>query len=170
MKHWVPINQGTLDLGRDETIRGVHVRVSSSPYDIPRAIRGYYCDDLGKFVIEFRYIEDEPLTKIKADDFTWFEKGSFTGRIYKISIDVDEASAEQVSLVVEEHNHDDVSRVIVDSPMASTAIFENTFERMRNTVDNLIKSKRETDNSRAISAALGQSHESLKESFQKIEN
>ncbi len=162
MKQWISVDQASLDLDHEETIRGVHVHMSASPYDIPEAITGYYCSDRERFIIEFRYADTEPTKKESANEYTDVVKGAYTGRVYQVCIDVESSSAEQVSLVVEEQAE---MQPAID-PRYSTASFDNTFERMKSTMDRFTSDSKKTGNIRAISAAIGQSRDRLKESFQ----
>ena len=101
MNSWVPINAKELDAGQEETRKGVHFKISPSPYDIPEAVRGYYSDKDDRFVIEFKYMTDEVLTDCPLTDHVSARIGKHSGRIYALCVDVNAIKVEQVILSVE---------------------------------------------------------------------
>jgi hypothetical protein len=98
---WINVEQSKftkeLPLGKK---KGVEFRIFVSPYDIPEAVRGYMDRDNNRFVIEFRYILDEPLIKNKIDDKVTMFIGSNSKRIYSIESDIKALNVNQVSLKI----------------------------------------------------------------------
>ncbi|HEY2931851.1 MAG TPA: hypothetical protein VGK99_08880 [Acidobacteriota bacterium] len=83
-------------------VRPTAVTLHLSPYDVPEAVRGFYDEDLKRFVIEFRYIGDEPTERAESSVAHFgFRVGKNSSRIYAIEIDVDALKAKQVALKVE---------------------------------------------------------------------
>ena len=69
-----------------------------SPYDVPEAVRGYYDDELQRFVIEFRYINnDEPVKKQRKENLT-LRIGRHSNRLYGIEVDVQAIRGNTVSV------------------------------------------------------------------------
>lgn len=87
MYEWIPVEVETQGLNEKANIRGVEVELLVSPYDVPKAIRGYY-DDEKHLVIEFRYIDnDEPLVEQRlASSFLLFT-GESSKRLFKIVVE-----------------------------------------------------------------------------------
>lgn len=66
-----------------------HMKISLSPYDIPVAVRGYTEEDQF-YVIEFRYLTDEPVEVEKRGNLLQCGVGVNSGRIYRVCIDIHE--------------------------------------------------------------------------------
>lgn len=98
---WNRFDSRLLDHKTTETIKAVKLEVSLSPYDIPQAYRGYYCTDRRRFVVEFKYITDEPTVEKKMADHLMAVLGKRSGRLYALMIDVDGLGAETVRLVLQ---------------------------------------------------------------------
>lgn len=88
MADWIPLNTRTHELPKRHKIRGVDITLVMSPYDIPDAVRGEYNKDLHRFVIEFRYISDEPWERSKYNDYIVLRIGRNSRRLYGIEVDV----------------------------------------------------------------------------------
>jgi hypothetical protein len=95
---WTPLNLEELNEPQIATIRGVELSVLVSPYDVPAAVRGYYDRQLNRFVIEFRYIQEEPITEDWRDSTMAVFVGKNSGRLYRIQLDVHKLKAQQVTL------------------------------------------------------------------------
>jgi hypothetical protein len=55
--------------------RGVLVELLLSAYDFPEAFRSRYDDKLRRYVIEFRYLDDEPSLLVPGDEHVAFLMG-----------------------------------------------------------------------------------------------
>jgi len=97
---WIKLDSKNLNKPTSTEIKGVRVNVLLSPYDIPNSVRGYYDKDTSKFMIEFRYITEEPSKRQRHDDYLAFHIGKNSGRLYKIEIDVDSMKANAVELTL----------------------------------------------------------------------
>jgi len=99
MQDWIPLDPVTLNPGEKEVVHGVEINVGLSPYDVPDGVRGYYDDDIKRFVIEFRYLDDE-----EDREPSWQNEnitlvvGEHTGCLYQIHVNVDDLSANAVKL------------------------------------------------------------------------
>ena len=85
MSYWINTDVSALSELEKQPKDVGQVKVMSSPYDVPEAIRAYHHD--ASLVIEFRYIsisEDKNLED--SSDGIRFEVGNKTKRIYKIFI------------------------------------------------------------------------------------
>ena len=98
MSEWVRLDSETLNTPQLEAIRGVNITVRMSPYDVPEAVRGYYDKALRRFVIEFRYIGDEPLKPKQEGEYIKLRIGRHSGRLYGIEVDVDAMKAQAADL------------------------------------------------------------------------
>ena len=94
---WMKVDPTKLDRSEKKSQKGVHFEMSFSPYDIPEEVRGYYCNIEHRFVIEFRYLSDEPLRESVQENIATFA-GVNSGRIYKILVDVDSLGVDSVSV------------------------------------------------------------------------
>ena len=92
----------------------VEVEVFISPFEIPRAVRGFYDEQRKRFVVDFKYITQEP-TEYK--DFGPSEVttkvGSKTGRILGFEIDVDALGASSVSFRMRDVAQEVVRKAII---------------------------------------------------------
>lgn len=79
---------------------GIRLEISASPYDIPEAYRGYYCQDQKKFVVEFRYLGDEATTSRALGEHLTVEEGKNSGRMYRLLIDVDALEATSIEVLL----------------------------------------------------------------------
>jgi hypothetical protein len=100
MSEWISLDSDELNPERQENIRGVEVSVFYAPYDVPIAVRGYYDNNLKRFVIEFQYTEPEQY-KVKRDvEHIYVRVGKESQRLYGFEIDVDALNVNEVSLRV----------------------------------------------------------------------
>ena len=119
-RNWIPVDLGSYDEPREIGMSAdVEVNVFISPFEIPRAVRGYYDDAQNLFRIEFKYITHEkPIARsdIGPSEVTTIV-GSKTGRILGFEIDVDALGATSVSLGVraEEEVHKAIAAVREDA-------------------------------------------------------
>lgn len=95
---WVQVNSEELDKERSEVIRGVEVTVLASPYDVPDAVRGRYDEDQRRFIIEFRYFDEEEWWRDEKDKHLALRIGRNSGRLLGIEINVDALKANEVKL------------------------------------------------------------------------
>lgn len=101
MSKWLQVDLDTETPEDRQLIRGVKVKLLVSPYDIPEAVRGFYDEQKHRFVIEFRYIGDEPTELQPQDRHITLVVGKNSGRLYGIEIDVDTLKVEVVGLRME---------------------------------------------------------------------
>jgi len=103
MSEWAQVDTGEINKEVQKDIRGVTVKVSFSPYDVPRQFRGYREADSPFFIIEFKYLNDEKtITKKSSSDTPIeLEVGENSQRIYKIKIHVEKLKCETVQLEVQ---------------------------------------------------------------------
>lgn len=94
---WLTLDQQNLSNAQTENIRGIQINLFVSPYDVPTAVRGRYDESLKKFLIEFKYIADEPLRK-ETHGHLALRVGKRSGRLYAIEVDVYSLNADSVSL------------------------------------------------------------------------
>ena len=98
MSEWVRLDAEKLNTPQLQAIRGVNITVRMSPYDVPEAVRGYYDKVQRRFVIEFRYIDDEPLQKKQKGEHITLRIGRHSGRLYGIEVDIDAMKSQAVDL------------------------------------------------------------------------
>ena len=97
---WIELEPSDLAPQRKTSHNAVEVVVGLSPFDLPDCVRSFYDQSCDRFVIEFRYLNDEPLVPERADDYVTFFFGRNSDRLYKIEVDVKSLGAEQVDLKV----------------------------------------------------------------------
>ena len=98
---WITLNPTEFTKSRHEKARnGVQIRILTSPYDVPEAVRGSYDRDSRCFRIEFRYMEDEPTVERVAAVHIRLRIGRHSQRLHQIEIDLSGRKEEPVSLEV----------------------------------------------------------------------
>ncbi len=102
MSKWLQVNPDAEELTQRLQTEGSKVKVEFlvSSYDIPDAVRGSYNEESGRFVIEFKYIDNsnEPTKPEPQDDYVTFIVGKNSSRLYQIEIDVKALKIEKVEL------------------------------------------------------------------------
>jgi hypothetical protein len=101
MREWVKLDTTPFTPETQETIRGGDVTVVISPYDVPNAVRGDYDERLKRFVIEFRYIGEEPWRLEKHDGTIALRIGKNSGRLYGIEVKAPPRNAETIPLSIQ---------------------------------------------------------------------
>lgn len=98
-KEWRLLDPKALGADKAETrsVRGVRIELLLSPYDVPDAMRGYFDERLDRFVIEFRYIDREPIRKVKNEHLV-LRVGKHSRRLYGIEVDVEKLKVNTVGL------------------------------------------------------------------------
>lgn len=141
MADWVEVDERELNRETPKVIRGVTVRVSFSPYDVPRRFRGYREPNSNFFVIEFEYLLNEATrpTKSSPDSPFELEIGVDSKRIYRIKIDVVKLDCEAVRLEVDPL----VKDVIGEIQKFKSAVPEKLRERYRLPESLLFKKRNE---------------------------
>ena len=105
MVDWIDLDTQELNEERKEMIRGVEVTVLLSPNDVPEGVRGYYDQDGKRFVIEFKYMGEEPTREEQKDENLTLRIGKNSigknsDRLYAILIDINRLGANAVRLNV----------------------------------------------------------------------
>jgi hypothetical protein len=103
MSEWVQVKPGEVNGEAEKTIRGVNVKVSASPYDVPLKVRGFKELGTNFFVIEFQYPVSGESTRVEHlshDLPIILEVGEKSERIYKIKVDIVAAKADAVGLEI----------------------------------------------------------------------
>ncbi|UJS17258.1 MAG: hypothetical protein L3J17_15300 [Candidatus Jettenia sp.] len=100
MSKWLQVNPDAEEFTKRPQTKGSKVKVEFlvSSYDIPEAVRGSYNKEKDRFVIEFKYIGDEPTKEQPQDNYVTFVIGKNSGRLYGIEIDVKALRVEKVEL------------------------------------------------------------------------
>lgn len=80
--------------------RRVLIEVSVSPYDVPQLVRGEFCVERNRFIVDFRYLTDEPTKSVRLDDHAIGRVGKNSGRLYSLELDVNAMSVESIDLRV----------------------------------------------------------------------
>ena len=90
MTDWILLDSDALNAPSHKNVGEVSVSTQLSPHDVPIAIRGgavgNKCGDK-LFVIEFRYLDDEPWRLESRTDGIHVRVGKHSGRLYGIEID-----------------------------------------------------------------------------------
>ena len=100
MSQWTPVDPKLFPAQLGVRTIQLNVTLSVSPYDVPRAVKGGYDKKKKRFVVEFQYIEEEPLTRKRHDSEITALVGKNSGRLFGLEIDVEKAGASQVELNV----------------------------------------------------------------------
>jgi len=92
--------------------RGVLVELLLSAYDFPEAFRSRYDEKLRRYVIEFRYLDDEPSLAMRGDEHVVFLIGKYTKRLKALQLDVDALKVDRVDLAVKKEADDALGRLV----------------------------------------------------------
>src|SRR5882672_9766198 len=105
MNKWVEVDAKKVNRETQETVQGVSVKVSLSPYDVPVRVRGSYEDSSDLFIIELEYPltgeptrNEKPSTEVPIE----LEVGNVSDRIYRIKIDVTKLGCNAIRLEIEQ--------------------------------------------------------------------
>lgn len=98
MNNWIPLDPNDLNQGREERRNGVVLRVFVSPHDVPISVRGGYDDKADRFVIEFKYVADEPTSREKVQEHISALVGKHSRRIYSLIVDIKRMGATEINL------------------------------------------------------------------------
>src|SRR2546423_970944 len=73
-----------------ENVGGATVRLLMSPYEVPEAARGWLDRSKDRFVLEFKYLTEEPTEKKAGDDpSVQLILGKNSGRLYRCEVAMD---------------------------------------------------------------------------------
>lgn len=89
MNQWHLFDPEEFNMSKSEGEKGISIKVSLSPFDVPDAVRGNYDEQLKRFIIEFRYIQDEPWERMDAGEHVAFRIGRTSHRLYGIELVAD---------------------------------------------------------------------------------
>jgi hypothetical protein len=97
---WIWIDPETVIQPESKRLGGVHITLMMSPYDLPEAVRGFYSSKRDRFVIQFKYLADEPTKPEAAGSFVSLRLGEKSGRLYELDLDVRREDAQVVALMI----------------------------------------------------------------------
>lgn len=95
---WHKVDSQALNLGQTEQFRGAEIKVFVSPYDIPEAVSGGFDPAIDRFVIAFKYLNEERTYHQRQDDVISLRLGKNSGRIWAIEVDTNALGAKHLSL------------------------------------------------------------------------
>ncbi len=98
-KEWLSLDPEQLGQERVErgTIEGVPVNARMSPYDVPAAVRGYSDGKTKRFIIEFKYIDDEPWKVLEMERGIGLRVARNSNRLVGIELNTKELRKQRVS-------------------------------------------------------------------------
>lgn len=97
---WTWVDPQTIVEPESKSLDGVHITLMMSPYDLPEAVRGFYNSTRERFLIQFKYLSDEPTKAERMGELVSLTLGEKSGRIYEIELDVAKAEAQFVGLMI----------------------------------------------------------------------
>ena len=113
MDGWITVDVNDINKEVAKNLNGVEVKMTFSPYDVPRRFRGYREPNTNFFVVEFEYLTPEntrsqtPCENSPVE----LEIGVNSQRIYKIKLDMKKVS--QFSVKTEGEPATGIARKIV---------------------------------------------------------
>lgn len=139
MNEWLKVDESAINGEVQTRLRDVNVKVSFSPYDVPRRLRGFWDTHSNLFVIEFEYLLEEKTRPQKSaeDSPIELEIGENSNRIYKIKIDVVRLGCNAIRLEFEPIARD----VIAEIEKFKTELPEKQRERFK-LPENLVFNRR----------------------------
>jgi len=140
MSDWIPVPEGIAERPLAHSVRGVEINVFMSPYDVPQFVRGSMDEDLDRFIVEFRYLGEEPLRREEKDEHIALRVGKNSGRLYGIEVNVHALRVNQVQLnvlvpAVVKKAIDDVVRESRRHPKRPQLDRRENFEAAREAID-----------------------------------
>lgn len=125
---WIKLDPEALTEAQREEVPhsqpDVKIQLSVSPYDVPEAVRGFFTDSGKSFVIEFKYLDDEPKEERPADHEVTLHIGKNSGRLYKIQVNVEALEPDVSSVGLELR--------VIDVAENALRRFANESERQKN--------------------------------------
>jgi hypothetical protein len=100
IKNRIQVSANAIDTSRTATIQGIEVETFVSPYDLPEEVIGGI--ENNRFVVEFKYLNDEPTETTNVGNNVNYSLGKFSHRLYEIQIDaneVNQAIREAISVI-----------------------------------------------------------------------
>lgn len=76
----------------------VNVEIHLTPDDIPRAYRGYTDSKSKRFIMEFRYADEEDFEKKQVSDFIFLRVGKHSGIVYGFEVDAEQLKQTDVTV------------------------------------------------------------------------
>jgi hypothetical protein len=140
MSAWIAIDNRSVDVINKKIREGVTVEASVSPYDIPSAVRGYMRVEDGWFVIEYKYLSDEPVIKLHEDAKIRIYIGINSGRLIQLHLN---------AIILEEDKDQmqrkyGIERIAKDAIKYFNELDRNIFNTMRmNVSQNVIELKKD---------------------------
>lgn len=114
MNEWITVDPNEINKQVTKQLHGVSVKVSFSPYDVPRSVRGFREKESPLFIIEFQYLigEEEVRTEKPSPEIpVELEVGVHSQRIYRIKLDVEKLGCKVVRLQAEPLARDIVTAI-----------------------------------------------------------
>lgn len=93
---WVEVDESRYNDAKN--VPSLVIEMDVSPYDVPHQVRGTFDDKQRKFVIEFRYIDDEEVRQMKLEEHVNALVGKKSGRVYALTVDVEAIGVDSVAL------------------------------------------------------------------------
>ena len=113
---WVEIPSNEVDDFLRQSSARLQFSIRMAPHDIPNAVRGYFDEKIQRFVVEFRYIdEDEPWRRSKSDSPVILRIGKHSERLLGLEIDVQELKADSVGVRIMPQDIAEQASVAIDS-------------------------------------------------------
>lgn len=100
MSDWIRIDPSLSSEAIAPEQEGVQINLIMSPFDVPRFMRGSFDAASRRFIIEFKYIGEEPIKRQESDKNITLRVGKHSGRLYGIEVNVEELGVNAVQLRV----------------------------------------------------------------------
>ena len=97
---WVAVRASEIDPPDKEIDNGIEVNIFLSPFDLPRAIRGSYHKSLDRFIIEFRYVDEEDFAITNEKENIAFRVGKKSRRLLGLQINTKALGVQRIELNV----------------------------------------------------------------------
>jgi hypothetical protein len=96
---WIQV-EPSLEI-RSKPLKKMQFTVFVSPHEVPQAVRGEFDKQLKRFVIEFRYLDDEEFKREAVDDVVCLRVGKNSQRLLGIELDTAKRNVTEVQLEVQ---------------------------------------------------------------------
>jgi hypothetical protein len=95
---WIQV-EPSLEM-RSKPLKKLQFTVFVSPHEVPQAVRSEFDKQLNRFVIEFRYLDDEEFKRVAVDNIVCLRVGKNSRRLLGIELDTVTRDVAKVRLEV----------------------------------------------------------------------
>ncbi len=96
----------------EESRQTLEFKLLVPPHEVPQAVRGEFDKQINRFVIEIRYLDDEPFEKTTVDDIVCLRIGKKSQRLLSIELDTAKIDVKSVQIEVQSVVEQEIKKAI----------------------------------------------------------